>query len=70
MKILLIQASGYRANGRLDRRQSRWLLGMTLPYVAALTPGDIRVEIKDDMLEEITFREDCDLVGLLSLIHI
>ena len=69
MKILLIQASGYRENGRLDRRQSRWLLGMTLPYVAALTPGDIQVEIKDDMLEEITFREDCDLVGLTFMSH-
>jgi radical SAM superfamily enzyme YgiQ (UPF0313 family) len=69
MKILLIQASGYRENGRLDRRKSRWLLGMTLPYVAALTPGDIRVEIKDDMLEEITFREDCDLVGLTFMSH-
>jgi radical SAM superfamily enzyme YgiQ (UPF0313 family) len=69
MKILLIQASGYRENGRLDRRQSRWLLGMTLPYVAALTPGGIRVEIKDDMLEEITFREDCDLVGLTFMSH-
>ena len=69
MKILLIQASGYRENGRLDRRKSRWLLGMTLPYVAALTPSDIQVEIKDDMLEEITFREDCDLVGLTFMSH-
>ena len=69
MKILLIQASGYRENGRLDRRKGRWLLGMTLPYVAALTPGDIQVEIKDDMLEEITFREDCDLVGLTFMSH-
>ena len=37
MKILLIQSSAYRENGRLDRRKNRWLLGMTLPYVAALT---------------------------------
>jgi hypothetical protein len=50
MKVLLVQASGYRDDGRLDRRRRRWLLGMTLPYVAALTPRDIRVEIKDDML--------------------
>jgi radical SAM superfamily enzyme YgiQ (UPF0313 family) len=69
MKVLLVQASGYRENGRLDRRRSRWLLGMTLPYVAALTPGDIRVEIKDDMLEEITFQEDYDLVGLSFMSH-
>ena len=55
MNTLLIQASGYRENGRLDRRKSRWLLGMTLPYVAALTPSDIRVEIKDDMLMALCF---------------
>jgi hypothetical protein len=57
VKVLLIQFSRYGADGRLDRRRSRWLLGLTLPYVAALT-HDIRVEVKDDMLEEITFRED------------
>ena len=69
MKVLLIQSSRYWANGRLDRRKSRWLLGLTLPYLAALTPKDIQVEIKDDMLEEITFREDCDLVGITSMTH-
>ncbi|MGA8571981.1 MAG: B12-binding domain-containing radical SAM protein [Desulfobaccales bacterium] len=69
MKVLLVQASHYGEKGRLDRRKSRWLLGMTLPYVAALTPRDIQVEIKDDMLEEITFREDCDLVGLTFMSH-
>jgi radical SAM superfamily enzyme YgiQ (UPF0313 family) len=44
-------------------------LGMTLPYVAALTPPGINVQIKDDLLEEITFREDCDLVGLSFMSH-
>ena len=69
MKVLLIQSSRYLANGRLDRRKSRWVLGMTLPYVAALVPKDIQVEVKDDMLDEITFREDCDLVGLCFMSH-
>ena len=69
IKLLLIQASGYRNRGHLDRRKSRWLLGMTLPYVAALTPRDIQVEIKDDMLQDITFREDCDLMGLTFMSH-
>lgn len=69
MKVLLIQPTGFRENGRLDRRKRRWLLGMTLPYVAALTPPDIQVEIKDDMLEDVTFREDCDLVGLTCMSH-
>jgi radical SAM superfamily enzyme YgiQ (UPF0313 family) len=67
-KVLMIQPSRYR-NGRLDRRKRRWLLGMTLPYVAALTPRDIQVEIKDDLLEEITFHESCDLVALTCMSH-
>jgi radical SAM superfamily enzyme YgiQ (UPF0313 family) len=69
MKVLLIQPTGFKENGRLDHRKRRWLLGMTLPYVAALTPRDIQVEIKDDMLEDVTFREDCDLVGLTCMSH-
>lgn len=69
MKVLLIQPTGFKENGRLDRRKGRWLLGMTLPYVAALTPPDIQVQIKDDMLEDVTFQEDCDLVGLTCMSH-
>jgi len=69
MKVLLIQPTGFRKDGSLDKRPKRWLLGMTLPYVAALTPSDIQVAIKDDMLEEITFKEDCDLVGLTFMSH-
>lgn len=69
MKVLLIQPSRFRKDGRLDKRKRRWLLGMTLPYVAALVPKDIQVEIKDDLLEEITFQEKCDLVGLSFMSH-
>ena len=69
MKVLLIQPSRFREDGRLDKRKRRWLLGMTLPYVAALVPKDIQVEIKDDLLEEITFQEKCDLVGLSFMSH-
>jgi radical SAM superfamily enzyme YgiQ (UPF0313 family) len=68
MKILLIQPSRFR-NGRLDKRKQRWLLGMTLPYVAALTPKDVGVEIKDDLLDDITFQEECDLVGISFMSH-
>jgi radical SAM superfamily enzyme YgiQ (UPF0313 family) len=69
MKVLLVQPSRFRENGRLDKRRQRWLLGMTLPYLAALTPSNLRVQIKDDLLEEITFREDCDLVGISLMSH-
>jgi radical SAM superfamily enzyme YgiQ (UPF0313 family) len=68
MRVLLIQPSRYR-DGRLDKRKRRWLLGMTLPYLAALVPDDIEVQIKDDLLEEITFREKTDLVALTCMSH-
>ena len=68
MRVLLIQPSRYR-DGRLDKRRRRWLLGMTLPYLAALVPPDIDVQIKDDLLEEITFREKVDLVALTCMSH-
>lgn len=68
MRVLLIQPSRYR-DGRLDKRKRRWLLGMTLPYLAALVPSDIQVEIKDDLLEEITFQEKTDLVALTCMSH-
>ncbi len=69
MRVLLVQPSRFREDGRLERRQRRWLLGMTLPYVAALAPADVKVQIKDDLLEDVTFREDCDLVGLSFMSH-
>lgn len=69
MKVLLIQPSRLRPDGRVDKRRRRWLLGMTLPYVAALTPKHVQVAIKDDLLEEITFREDCDLVAMSFMSH-
>ncbi|MBM4288171.1 MAG: B12-binding domain-containing radical SAM protein [Deltaproteobacteria bacterium] len=68
MRVLLIQPSRYR-NGRLDKRRRRWLLGITLPYLAALVPSDIDVQIKDDLLEDITFREKADLVALTFMSH-
>ncbi len=63
MKILLIQPSRYLANGRLAKQKRRWILGLTVPYVAALTPPDVQVDIKDDLIEEVTTKENCDLVG-------
>jgi len=63
LKVLLIQPSRYLANGKLEKKKRRWLLGMTVPYVASLTPPDVQVEIRDDLIEEVTTRERCDLVG-------
>jgi len=37
---------------------------LSLPTIAALTPGDVEVEITDENIEQIDFDEDVDLVGI------
>jgi radical SAM superfamily enzyme YgiQ (UPF0313 family) len=69
MKVLLVQPSRLQPNGSVYKNKTRWLLGMTLPYVAALTPAGVDVSIKDDLYEDIPFDEPCDLVGLTCMSH-
>ncbi|MBV8266697.1 MAG: cobalamin-dependent protein, partial [Planctomycetaceae bacterium] len=69
MRVLLVQPSRIRRDGSVYKNKTRWLLGMTLPYLAALTPPGIDVAIKDDLYEEITYDEPCDLVGLTCMSH-
>ncbi len=69
MKVLLVQPSRLEADGSVYKNKSRWLLGMTLPYLAALTPPGIDVAIKDDLYEDVDFNEPCDVVGLTCMSH-
>src|SRR4051812_2138635 len=69
MKVLLVQPSRLQPDGSIYKNSTRWLLGMTLPYLAALTPPGIDVAIKDDLYEEIPFDEPFDLVGLTCMSH-
>ena len=69
MKVLLVQPSRVEPDGSIYKNKTRWLLGMTLPYLAALTPPGVDVAIKDDLYEDITFDEPCDVVGLTCMSH-
>lgn len=51
------------------KARTRWLLGMTLPYLAGLTPKGVEVAIRDDLYEEIPYGERWDLVGLTCMSH-
>ena len=69
MRVLLVQPSRVQPDGSIYKNKSRWLLGMTLPYLAALSPPGVDVAIKDDLYEDITFDEPCDVVGLTCMSH-
>ena len=69
MRILFIQPSRYRRDGSLYKARRRWLLGMTLPYVAALTPAGHEMKVIDDCYEEVDPRAPCDLVAMTCMSH-
>ncbi|MFO0951130.1 MAG: radical SAM protein [Isosphaeraceae bacterium] len=69
MRVLLVQPSRIQPDGTVYKNKTRWLLGMTLPYVAALSPPGVDVTIRDDLYEDIPFDEPFDLVGLTCMSH-
>jgi radical SAM superfamily enzyme YgiQ (UPF0313 family) len=69
MRILFIQPSRYRRDGSLYKARRRWLLGMTMPYVAALTPPGHELEMIDDCYEDIDWRRRYDLVAMSCMSH-
>ena len=65
MKLLLIFPMG-KAN--VIGKYSRFRLApLTLPYLAALTPKDVDITIIDELVDEIDFNVNVDLVGITAL---
>ena len=68
MKLFIIQPSHFwgRSNRRLYQSKKRSLVGLTLPYLAALTPSDWEVKLIDQQLSDIDFRARVDLVAITT----
>lgn len=66
MRILLVQPTTYYPDKRPLRTKKRWLLGLTIPYLAGLTPRGIHVEVADDRLGPIPYQRYYDLVGITA----
>ena len=68
MKLFIIQPSHYqsRSNGKLHKTKKRNLVGLTLPYLAALTPREWNVELIDQQLTDIDFEAPVDLVAITT----
>jgi radical SAM superfamily enzyme YgiQ (UPF0313 family) len=66
VRILLVQPTTYYPGKKALRSKTRWLLGMTLPYLAGLTPKHITVELADDRLGPIPLDRRYDLVGITA----
>ncbi len=69
-KIILIQPTQYGTKTGKPCKQSKiYLPGLGLPLLAAYTPSHWEVKILIEVVDDINFDEDCDLVGIGAMGH-
>ncbi len=68
-KLLLIQPSPYQKDKSVVKKNKLYFVGLSLPLLAALTPDDWEVELIYEVIEEIPFDTDADLVGVSTMGH-
>jgi radical SAM superfamily enzyme YgiQ (UPF0313 family) len=64
MKLIIIQPATVFKDGTPYKTPRRWIMGLALPYVAALTPKWVDVELLDDRMSEINYEGGYDMVAL------
>ncbi len=55
MQLHIIQPTTYTASGELFQTGKRRMMGLSLPYLAALTPKEWRVAVFDEHLTPVDF---------------
>jgi len=68
-KLLLIQPTQYAHDGSLCKQKKIYLPCLSLPLLASMTPKNWDVSIKIEVVDNINFDEDVDLVGIGTMGH-
>ncbi|MBI4677835.1 MAG: B12-binding domain-containing radical SAM protein [Elusimicrobia bacterium] len=68
MRLLLVLPTTVDKDGKPTRSRRRWVLGLAMPYMAALTPPWVETRIVDDRLDPIDYGGDWDMAGLNTTI--
>ncbi len=68
-KILLIQPSPYDQNQKPIKKSRLYFVGLAMPLLAAMMPDDWESEIILEILEDIPWDTDADIVGISSMGH-
>lgn len=68
MKLLIIQPSHFqsRSSRTLHKTRKRRFVGLTLPYLAALTPAGWDIELIDEQVRAVDFNGYADLVAITT----
>ena len=68
-KILFIQPTQYAENGKLCKQSKINLPGLAFPLLAAYTPDHWDVELLIEVVDEINFDADADIVAIGTMGH-
>ena len=69
-KVILIQPTQYGTKTGKPSKQSKiFLPGLGLPLLAAYAPAHWEVKILIEVIDEIDYDEDCDMVGIGAMGH-
>lgn len=68
-KILFIQPTQYAENGKLCKQKKINLPGLAFPLLAAYTPSHWDVELLIEVVDEINFEADVDIVAIGTMGH-
>lgn len=63
-KILFIQPTQYGADKKLCKQKKIHLPGLVFPLLAAMTPDNWDVELSIEVVDEINFDSDADIIGI------
>lgn len=68
-KILLIQPSPYDKNHMPIKKYKLYFVGLAMPLLAAMMPDDWETEIILEIIEDIPFDTDAELIGISTMGH-
>ena len=68
-KVLLIQPSQYLTNGDIVKQKKLYLPGLVFPLLAAMVPSNWETEVKLEVIDDIDFDSDADIIGIGAMGH-
>jgi radical SAM superfamily enzyme YgiQ (UPF0313 family) len=68
-KLLFIYPSSYNSQDRLIKSGRSFIPARALPYLAALTPKRYEICLVDELIDEVPFNADVDLVVMTGMLR-
>ena len=68
-KILFIQSSQYRSDGSIVKQKKLYLPGLVFPLLSRYVPKNWNVEVILEVIEDIDFETDADLIAISGMGH-